>query len=155
MLFRSPGQVSIYRDGIFVGRSRMVTAAKDETVRLGFGADDKVKIERTVVKRNEGSAGLIVTTSKTDERAFKTTVRNGHDFPIKVAIQDQLPVSENDDIVVEMLPSSTPATTTNLRDRRGVLEWAFEAKPGEIKDINFAWRMRWPKDKGVVMVPAG
>ncbi|PAY03453.1 hypothetical protein CK489_40115 [Bradyrhizobium sp. UFLA03-84] len=150
-----PGQVSIYRDGIFVGRSRMVTAAKDETVRLGFGADDKVKIERTVVKRNEGSAGLIVTTSKTDERAFKTTVRNGHDFPVKVAIQDQLPVSENDDIVVEMLPSSTPATTTNLRDRRGVLEWAFEAKAGEVRDVNFAWRMRWPKDKGVVMVPAG
>ena len=128
---------------------------EDKVKGLGFGADDKVKIERTVVKRNEGSAGLIVTTSKTDERAFKTTVRNGHDFPIKVAIQDQLPVSENDDIVVEMLPSSTPATTTNLRDRRGVLEWAFEAKPGEIKDINFAWRMRWPKDKGVVMVPAG
>ncbi|MGX1104548.1 MULTISPECIES: mucoidy inhibitor MuiA family protein [Bradyrhizobium] len=150
-----PGQVSIYRDGIFVGRSRMATAAKDETVRLGFGADDKVKIERTVVKRNEGSAGLIVTTSKTDERAFKTAVRNGHDFPIKVAIQDQLPVSENDDIVVEMLPSSTPATTTNLRDKRGVLEWAFEAKAGEVRDINFAWRMRWPKDKGVVMVPAG
>ncbi|PDT75934.1 mucoidy inhibitor MuiA family protein [Bradyrhizobium sp. C9] len=150
-----PGQVAIYRDGIFVGRSRMTTAAKDETVRLGFGADDKVKIERTVVKRNEGSAGLIVTTSKTDERAFKTTVRNGHDFPIKVAIQDQLPVSENDDIVVEMLPSSTPATTTNLRDKRGVLEWAFEAKAGEVRDINFAWRMRWPKDKGVVMVPAG
>ncbi|HEX7922739.1 MAG TPA: mucoidy inhibitor MuiA family protein [Bradyrhizobium sp.] len=150
-----PGQVSIYRDGIFVGRSRMATAAKDETVRLGFGADDKVKIERTVVKRNEGSAGLIVTTSKTDERAFKTTVRNGHDFPIKVAMQDQLPVSENDDIVVEMLPSSTPATTTNLRDKRGVLEWAFEAKAGEVRDINFAWRMRWPKDKGVVMVPAG
>jgi hypothetical protein len=22
-------------------------------------------------------------------------------------------------------------------------------------DINFGWRMRWPKDKGVVMVPAG
>ncbi|MCP1848772.1 uncharacterized protein (TIGR02231 family) [Bradyrhizobium sp. USDA 4541] len=150
-----PGQISIYRDGIFVGRSRMATAAKDETVRLGFGADDKVKIERTVVKRNEGSAGLIVTTSKTDERAFKTTVRNGHDFPIKVAVQDQLPVSENDDIVVEMLPSSTPATTTNLRDKRGVLEWAFEAKAGDIRDINFAWRMRWPKDKGVVMVPAG
>ncbi len=150
-----PGLVSIYRDGIFVGRSRMTSAAKDETVRLGFGADDKVKIERTVVKRNEGSAGLIVTTSKTDERAFKTVVRNGHDFPIKVAIQDQLPVSENDDIVVEMLPSSTPATTTNLRDKRGVLEWAFEAKAGEARDINFAWRMRWPKDKGVVMVPAG
>jgi uncharacterized protein (TIGR02231 family) len=148
------GRVALYRDGMFVGRGRIAAAGKDENVRLGFGADDKVKIEHTVVSRNEGSAGLIVT-SKVDERSFKTTVRNGHDFPIKVAIVDQLPVSETSDIAVEMLPSTTPPTTTNLRDKRGVLEWAFEAKPGEAKDINFAWRVRWPKDKGVVMVPAG
>jgi uncharacterized protein (TIGR02231 family) len=150
-----PGRVAIYRDGVFVGRGQMKAASKDETVRLGFGADDKVKIERAVVNRNEGSAGLIVTTSKTDERSFKTTVRNGHDFPIHVAIEDRLPVSESEDIQVEMLPSTTPPTASNLRDRRGVLEWAFEAKPGEARDIAFAWRVRWPKDKGVVMTPAG
>jgi len=150
-----PGRVAIYRDGMFVGSGKMAAAAKDETVRLGFGADDKVKIERSVVRRNEGSAGLIVTTSKTDERAFKTSVRNGHDFPVKIAITDQLPVSENEDIQVEMLPSTTPPTATNLRDKRGVLEWTFEAKPGEVKEIAFAWRVRWPKDKGIVMLPSG
>jgi uncharacterized protein (TIGR02231 family) len=150
-----PGRVSIYRDGTFVGRGQMKAASKDETVRLGFGADDKVKIERSVLTRNEGSAGLIVTTSKTDERSFKTNVRNGHDFPVHVAIEDRLPVSENEDIQVEMLPSTTPPTASNLRDKRGVLEWAFEAKPGEARDIAFAWRVRWPKDKGVVMTPAG
>jgi uncharacterized protein (TIGR02231 family) len=150
-----PGQVSIYRDGIFVGRGQMKPASKDEIVRLGFGADDKVKIERSIVNRNEGSAGLLVTTSKTDERSFRTTVRNGHDFPVKVAIEDQLPVSETEEIQVDMLPSTTPPTTTNLRDRRGVLQWAFEAKPGEARDITLAWRVRWPKDKGVVMLPSG
>ena len=150
-----PGRVAIYRDGVFVGRGQMASAGKGETVRLGFGADDKVKIERAVVRRNEGSAGLIVTTSKTDECTFKTTVRNGHEFPIRIAIEDQLPVSENEEIQVEMLPATTPPTATNLRDRRGVLEWAFEAKPGETRDIAFAWRVRWPKDKGVVMTPAG
>jgi uncharacterized protein (TIGR02231 family) len=150
-----PGKVSIYRDGMFVGAARMAAAGKDEQVRLGFGADDKVKVERAVVKRNEGSAGLIVTTAKTDERAFKTSIRNGHDFPVKIAITDQLPVSENEDILVEMLPSTTPPTATNVRDKRGVLEWAFEAKPGEVKDVNFAWRVRWPKDKAVVMIPSG
>jgi uncharacterized protein (TIGR02231 family) len=150
-----PGRTAIYRDGVFVGRGQMTAASKDETVRLGFGADDKVKVERSVVKRNEGSAGLILTTSKTDERSFKTVIRNGHDFPIKVAIEDQLPVSENEDIQVEMLPSTTPPTATNLRDKRGVLEWAFEAKPGEVRDIALAWRVRWPKDKDVVMMPAG
>ena len=149
-----PGRVSLYRDGTFVGRGRMAAAGKDETVQLGFGADDKVKIERTVLKRSEGSTGLIVT-SKTDERAFKTSIRNGHDFPIRIAIQDQLPVSEIEDIVVEMLPSTTPPSTTNVRDKRGVLEWAYEAKPAEVRDINFAWRVRWPKDKGVIMLPAG
>lgn len=150
-----PGKVAIYRDGVFVGRGKISASAKDDIVRLGFGADDKVRIERAVLKRNEGSAGLLVTTSKTDERAFKTTVRNGHDFPIRVAIEDQLPISENEDIVVEMLPSSTPPTASNIRDRRGVQEWSFDAKPGEIRDINFAWRIRWPKDKGMVIVPAG
>jgi uncharacterized protein (TIGR02231 family) len=150
-----PGKVSIYRDGSFVGISRMASTSKDETVRLGFGADDKVKVERTVLKRNEGTAGLIVATAKTDERAFKTTIRNGHDFPVKLAIQDQLPVSENEDIQVELLPASTPPTTTNVRDHRGVLEWAFEAKPGEVRDIAFAFRLRWPKDKAIVMTPSG
>jgi uncharacterized protein (TIGR02231 family) len=58
-----PGRVAIYRDGVFVGRGQMKAASKDETVRLGFGADDKVKIERAVLNRNEGSSGLFVTTS--------------------------------------------------------------------------------------------
>jgi uncharacterized protein (TIGR02231 family) len=151
-----PGRVAIYRDGAFVGRGKMDAASKDEMVHLGFGADDKVKIVRSVVKRSEGSTGLIVATSKTDERSFKTSVRNGHDFPIRIAIQDQLPVSENDEIQVEMLPATTPPpSASNVNDKRGVLEWAFDAKPGEVKDITFAWRLRWPKDKGVVVIPAG
>ena len=150
-----PGKVSIYRDGMFVGTSNMAHAGKGEPVRVGFGADDKVKIERSVIKRNEGSAGLIVTTAKIDERAFKTTIRNAHDFPVKVAIQDQLPVSENEEIAVEMLPSTTPPTSLNVRDRRGVTEWIVDAKPGETKDISFAWRVRWPKDKTIVLNPSG
>jgi uncharacterized protein (TIGR02231 family) len=150
-----PGRVAIYRDGTFVGRSQLAGASKDETVHLGFGADDKIKVERVVMKRNEGTSGLIVNTSKTDERAFKITIRNGHDFPVRMAIEDQLPVSENDDIKVEMLPSSTLPTTSNLRDQRGVQEWAFDAKAGEVKEIQFAWRVSWPKDRNVVLTPSG
>jgi len=149
-----PGRVSLYRDGLYVGRSAMVLTAKGEEVRLGFGADDQVKIARSVARKLEGSAGLIGS-SKTDEREFKITVRNGHSFPIKVSIEDQIPVSEAADIVVEMLPTSTPPTARDLRDRRGVLEWAFDAAPGETRDIRLGWRVKWPKDKAVVLSPAG
>ncbi len=148
-----PGQVSIYRDGVFVGRSPIKLAAKDETVRLGFGVDEKVQITRTVVRKLEGTAGLIGS-SKIDEREFKTAIRNGHDFAIRVAMEDHIPVSESEDIQVEMLPVTTPPTTRDLRDRRGVLEWAFEAKSGESRDIKLGWRLRWPKDKAVQFAPA-
>jgi len=147
------GRVSIYRDGVFVGRSPMALAAKDEVVRLGFGADEKVKVARTVVRKIEGTAGLIGS-SKTDEREFKTVIRNGHEFAIRVAIEDQLPVSETEDIQVEMLPVTTPPTARDLRDRRGVMEWAFEAKPGETREVKLGWRVRWPKDKAVQYTPS-
>jgi len=100
------------------------------------------------VRRIEGTAGLIGS-SRTDEREFKTVIRNGHDFAIRVAIEDQIPVSETEEIQVEMLPVTTQPTTKDLRDRRGVMEWAFDAKPGESRDIKLGWRMRWPKDKPV------
>jgi uncharacterized protein (TIGR02231 family) len=148
-----PGRVSIYRDGVFIGRSPMTLAAKDEVVRLGFGADEKVKVVRTVVRKTEGTAGLIGS-SKTDEREFKTVIRNAHEFAIRVAIEDQLPVSETEDIQVEMLPVTTQPTARDLRDRRGVMEWAFEAKPGESREIKLGWRLRWPKDKAVQFTPS-
>ncbi len=101
-----PGRVSVYRDGTFVGRGQMALAQKDETVRLGFGADEQVKVTRSVVRKNDGTAGII-TASKTDEREFKIVVRNGHVAPVKMTIEEQLPVAENSEIQVEMLPSST------------------------------------------------
>ena len=147
-----PGRVSLYRDGIFVGRGLMALTPKDETLRLGFGADDKVKVARALTRKIEGSAGII-SSAKTDEREFKITLRSGHDRPIKVVIEDQVPASEIADIQVEMLPVTTPPTERDVRDRRGVLAWSFEAAPGEAKEIKLGWRMRWPGDKLVAYGP--
>jgi uncharacterized protein (TIGR02231 family) len=147
-----PGRVAIYRDGIFVGRGQMALTAREQQVRLGFGADDRVKIERTIVSRTEGSAGLIAT-SKTDQRDYKTTVRNGHDAAVRIAIEDQLPVGEIDDVKVELLPGSTAPTERDVRNRRGVVAWSFELGPGEARDIKFGWRVRWPSDKAIVYAP--
>jgi uncharacterized protein (TIGR02231 family) len=147
-----PGRVALYRDGIFVGRGMMALTPKDEIARLGFGADDKVKVARTTVRKIEGSAGII-SSARTDEREYKITVRSGHDRPIKVVVEDQVPTSEVADIQVELLPVTTPPTERDSRDRRGVLAWTFDAAPGEAKDIKLGWRLRWPADKVVAYEP--
>jgi uncharacterized protein (TIGR02231 family) len=144
-----PGRVALYRDGTFVGRGTLAFAGKGENVNLGFGADDQIKIARIVQRKIEGSSGLI-STSKTDEREFRITVRNGHDWPIKVIVEDQQPVSEIADVQVELLPVTTKPTQTDARDRRGVLAWTLDMKAGEARDIAFGWRMTWPSSKTVV-----
>ena len=147
-----PGRVALYRDGIYVGRGQIGLTPKDEIVRLGFGADDKVKITRATVRKIEGAAGII-TSAKTDEREYKITVRSGHDRPIRIAIEDQVPVAENEEIKVDLLSVTTPPTEREVRDRRGVLGWSFEAAPGEVKEIKLGWRLRWPADKVVSYEP--
>ena len=147
-----PGRVALYRDGIFVGRGHMTLTPKDEILRLGFGADEKVKVARVLTRKLEGSAGII-SSAKTDEREFKITLRSGHSRPVKVTIEDQIPASETTDIQVEMLPVTTPPSERDVRDRRGVLAWNFEAAPGEAKEIKLGWRLRWPGDKVVSYEP--
>lgn len=147
-----PGRVSLYRDGTFVGRGQMALTQKDETVRLGFGADDQIKVTRSVVRKNEGSAGII-SSAKTDEREFRTIVRNGRGVPVNVTIEEQLPVAENSEIQVEMLSSSTQPTKRDVRDQRGVMAWTMDVPSGETREVKFGWRVRWPADKNVVFMP--
>ena len=147
-----PGRVSLYRDGVFVGRGQMPLTPKDETLRVGFGADEKVKVTRSVIRKLEGSAGII-SSAKTEEREFKIVLHSGHVRPIKAVIEDQVPTSETAEIQVELLSVTTPPSERDLRDRRGVLAWNFEAAPGEAKEINLGWRLRWPGDKVLAYEP--
>jgi uncharacterized protein (TIGR02231 family) len=144
-----PGRVALYRDGTYVGRGAMRLAPKDEIVRLGFGVDEKVKVARVLTRKSEGTAGII-SSSKTDEREFKITVRNGHDSAIAITVEDQMPVSEVAELQVELLPVTTAPTQRDVRDRRGVLAWSFEAAAGEAREIKLGWRVRWPADKTIV-----
>ena len=147
-----PGRIALYRDNVFVGRGLMALVPKDEMVRLGFGADDRVKVTRTTVRKTEAKTGII-SSAKTDEREFKITLRNAHDTPMKIVVEDQIPVSEIADVTVELLPVTTAPTERDVRDRRGVLAWSVDLKPGESRDIKLAWRVRWPADKTVVYGP--
>ena len=147
-----PGQVLIHRDGTFAGRGALALAAAGDRVTLGFGADDQVKISRAPVRKRETDTGLFGST-RADVQDFKTTVKNLHKFPLKISIIDRLPVSEHASITVEQLNATTPPTEKSVDDKRGVMGWTWDYKPGESKDIRIAWRVRWPADRDLVSQP--
>lgn len=144
-----PGAVNIIRDGAFVGVSRIGLVAPGDSFDLGFGADDRVKITRAPVKRKENEPGWIGST-KTEQREFRTSVRNLHGFAMKISLVDQIPVSENSAIVIEQAPATTPPTEKVVNDRRGVMGWSFDLAPGAEKAITLAYRMKWPADRDIV-----
>jgi uncharacterized protein (TIGR02231 family) len=145
-----PGGVSLYRDGAFIGQSRLGLVAPGDGLDLGFGGDDKIKITRAPVNRKENEPTWFNQT-KIETREFKTNIKNLHDFPVKVQVIDQIPVSENAAITVEMLPATTPPTEKQVGDKRGVMSWTVDLAPGETTDIRLAYRLKWPADRAVLL----
>jgi uncharacterized protein (TIGR02231 family) len=144
------GDVSLHRDGAFVGTGHLLGSATGDELALGFGADDRVKVVRVPVKRKENEPAWLGAT-KTESREFKTTVKNGHDFPVRVIVTDQMPFSENSAIVIEQLPATTPPSEKMPGDKRGVLSWSYDLAPGESKEIRLAYKMKWPADREVIL----
>jgi uncharacterized protein (TIGR02231 family) len=143
-----PGETSLYRDGVFVGHGSLPQLSGGEEHELGFGADDKVKVSFVNLGRKAGQTGLI-STSMTDTQSYKTTITNLHSGQMSVRLLDQVPVSLNDQIKVDMASVYPTPSQQDFHDKKGVLAWDFMLQPNEQKDVTFGYVVSWPVGKSV------
>lgn len=143
-----PGSVALFRDGTFVGNGRLPLLAGGEKHELGFGADDMIRVRHSVSEEKRGETGLI-SSSKTDERNYKLSVKNMHERAVDVAMIDQIPVSRNEEIKVEWIGRQQPSLR-DLDDKRGVVAWEFKLEPDEEKTVDFGYRVVWPSAKSIM-----
>ena len=106
-----PGQVSLFRDATFVGNGRLPLLAPGEEHELGFGVDDAVRVRHAIAEEKRGETGII-TTSKTDTRSYRITAKNLHERAIQLTVIDQIPVSQNADIKIELMGKTAPTSAT-------------------------------------------
>jgi uncharacterized protein (TIGR02231 family) len=142
-----PGQVALFRDGVFAGNGQLPLLAAGEDHDLGFGADDNVRIKYAVTNDKRSETGMI-STSKNDAKSYKITIRNLHQQPIAFAILDQIPVSLNQDIKVELSGKTTPSRR-DIDDKRGTIAFDGTLASDEERVIEFATRVIWPAAKSV------
>jgi uncharacterized protein (TIGR02231 family) len=145
-----PGAVNLYRDGVFMGQGALPLLSPDEEAKLGFGADDLMKVKRAEVKRKTGEEGII-STSNVEERAWDIVVKNLHDVIIPVTVIDQLPFSANENVSVEPMAQMTPPTEKDLNKRRGVIAWRFDLESKAEKTLKFGYKVTWPQNMQVGM----
>ncbi|MCI0431423.1 MAG: mucoidy inhibitor MuiA family protein [Rhodospirillales bacterium] len=140
-----PGPVSVFRDGSYVGLAQIGVTRPGDKLELSFGADDKVKIEYRLVNDGRSQEGLITTERRID-RQYRITIANHHDEALEITVLDQIPVSQDERIEVELLKSGTKPTEADPEGRKGVLAWRYLYKPGEERVIDFRYAVTAPAD---------
>ena len=141
-----PGAAAIFHGSDFVGSAQLRVWAPGEEVELALGLDDRIRVERELVRRTAAKASLGSTQRR--EVEYLTSIANHTDRPAKVVVLDQLPVSRDHEITVkQLLVEPEPAETTDL----GIITWVLELAPGAKSETRLGLRV----DLGKAVALAG
>ena len=66
------------------------------------------------------------------------------------SVIDQIPVSQNDDIKIELIGQDRSPTKRDIDDKRGMLAWEMKLEPEEERVIEFGYRVTWPAAERIV-----
>src|SRR5688500_2388703 len=105
-------------------------------MELALGVDDRVRVERELVRR--GAAKAVLGDTRRRDAEHKITVTNHTPGEIRVTVLDQLPVSRDDAIVVkERRLEPPPAQRTEM----GLVTWVLDLGPGGSGEIHLGVRV--------------
>lgn len=138
-----PGESNIYFKGTFVGKGYIDPAQANDTLNLSLGRDRAVNVKREMLK--EYSKTGVFGSKQQTSRAYEITVQNNKKQAIELVIEDQLPISQNDDVEVnteEISGANYDATT-------GKLTWKVNLAPGETIKKQIRFTVKYPKKKFV------
>jgi uncharacterized protein (TIGR02231 family) len=139
-----PGPVNIFLGDELTGKTSLPLTAPGDEIKLAFGPDDRVKVERKVIERKHETTGLF---SKEDVYRYRirTMVKNLYPTPVTVTILDQVPVSRDETIKVTILDKSTSPTDPEDPTKPGVRRYTYTLQPKADQVIELGYEVRFPK----------
>jgi uncharacterized protein (TIGR02231 family) len=138
------GEATLYFENSFVGKSFLNVNQLTDTLTISLGIDNSILVKRE--KRKDYTSKKIIGSNKTDTFSFLLTVRNNKSMPVKITLNDQIPVSSNSGITVEPVELSGGI----LNSQTGFVKWDIEIKQQETKQIILTYSVRYPKDKTII-----
>jgi len=137
------GNLNIFFEGTFVGKSYLETRTTTDTLDISLGRDKNVVVKRTLLK--DFSDKKIIGLNKKETRAYEISIRNKKKAEIEIDIEDQIPLSTSNEIEIEMLENGGAKHNKEI----GLLTWNMKAATGEEKKFRFSFSVKYPKDKSL------
>jgi uncharacterized protein (TIGR02231 family) len=138
-----PGEANIFFEGTFTGKSFIDPNNIKDTLSLSLGRDKRIVVKREKLK--ELTSRKFIGTNQKESYAWEISVRNTKSEPVRVSVEDQIPVSQNSQIEVTAVDLANAVYNKDT----GKLSWDLKLQPNETKKIVFKYEVKYPKDKQV------
>lgn len=136
-----PGEANVFFEGTFVGKTFVDPRTIKDTLSLSLGRDKRIVVTREKVK--DFTSRKVIGSNRRDTYAYEISVRNTRQEPITIVIEDQVPVSKNSLIEVNVID----AGGSQWNRETGKLVWTWTLQPSENKKATFRFEVKYPKDK--------
>lgn len=146
------GPIELFVGNAFVGRTSLPDVPAGDKLKLAFGPDPRIKIERKVVDRTHEETGVF---SKREVIRYRirTTVKNLYENEVEVSLLDRLPVSRDEDIEVKVLEGTTKSTEPDDPMKPGVKTWRLQLAPGQEKVVELRFEVSFPRGQPIQGLP--
>ena len=141
-----PGIANIFYQDTYIGQTMVNPNTVSDTMLLSLGRDEQITIKRVQPKDFTGRKKIFSNTIK-ETYSFEIAVKNNKSIPVKIEILDQIPVSKQKDITVELEDKDGAIYNEDY----GKLKWELEIPANQSKRLRFTYSVKYPKDKAVGM----
>lgn len=140
-----PGQASVSRDGVFVGRTNLSLIPAGDKAEVSFGTLEGLRLDYKLLDNDTGDRGFL-TSSNTRVQQMEFSVENLLATSEDVQTIFALPYSEQEDLSVSVSARPSP-DVRDFEQQRGVSVWNLEVGPGEKKTVRVNVEMDWPEGR--------
>lgn len=138
-----PGEANIFFEGTFVGKTFVDPNNIKDTLSVSLGRDKRIVVKREKLK--DLTSRKVIGNNQRENYTWEISVRNTKNEPVKIVVEDHLPVSQNSQI--EVTPTDIGGAKHNAAT--GKLTWNLDLQPNETKKVSYKFEVKYPKDQQV------
>jgi uncharacterized protein (TIGR02231 family) len=139
------GEATLYFENTFVGKSYLNVNQLKDTLTVSLGTDNSILVKRE--KRQDFTSRKVLGSNKTETYSFLITVRNNKTNPVRITVNDQIPISSNSGIEVD----AVELTGGKHNSQTGEIKWDLDIKPQETRQLILTYSVKYPKDKTIIL----
>jgi hypothetical protein len=139
------GEAQVFFEDAYVGKTLLDIRFVTDTLQISLGRDKKVSVQREKMK--EFTTKQFLGSKKEETLTWKTTVKNNKNKPIVITILDQVPISNMEDIKVEVLNTTNGKQNTE----NGEIKWEVEIPALSKKEFELKYSVEYPKIKNIIV----